>query len=189
MNEQNYYKKRNNDFYTKYTKKEIWQKINPKDPLTIFPFLREMDYPYIAEQWDRYVKRYNPSDGEIIGRYISLMRLTTYKKYTWDDSMLLNEYNKRRTKMYQIIDYRNSGKTSRLMLLAQEHDGVLVCSNPYAMRKKAEDYGLKGFDIISYYDYWNNNYNVNKKCFIDELDSFVASLGNKLSGYSLSLED
>ena len=90
--------------------------------------------------------------------------------------------------MYRIIDNRSSGKTSRLMLLVKEHDGILVCANPYAMREKAHAYGLTGFDIISYSDYLNHNYEFGKECFIDEIEIFLKSLGNNISGYSLSLE-
>lgn len=91
--------------------------------------------------------------------------------------------------MYRILDDRASGKTSRLMLLAKENNGVLVCANPHAMRTKATAYGLTGFDIISYYDYVQHNYDYGKMCFIDELECFVKSLGNNLSGYTLSTED
>ena len=91
--------------------------------------------------------------------------------------------------MYKIIDYRGSGKTSRLMLLAKEHNGVLVCKEPHAMKTKAISYGLTGFDIISYNDYFNTNYEFGKPCFIDELDLYVKFLGNNLSGYTLSIED
>ena len=91
--------------------------------------------------------------------------------------------------MYRIIDNRSSGKTSRLMLLTKEHNGVLVCANPHAMAAKAQAYGLTGFDIISYYDYKNKNYDLNKECFIDELENFVKSFGNKINGYTLSSED
>lgn len=91
--------------------------------------------------------------------------------------------------MYKIIDTRSSGKTGRLMLLAKENNGVFVCANPDAMRVKAQSYGLTGFDIISYYDYLKHNYTYGKMCFIDELDIFVKSLGNNLSGYSLSIDD
>ena len=90
--------------------------------------------------------------------------------------------------MYRIIDNRSSGKTSRLMLLVKEHNGILVCANPYAMREKAHAYGLTGFDIISYSDYLNHNYEFGKECFIDEIEVFLKSLGNNISGYSLSLE-
>lgn len=90
--------------------------------------------------------------------------------------------------MIQIIDERSSGKTSRLMLLAKENDGVLVCANPIAMKDKAYAYGLTGFDIISYCDYIQHNYDYGKQCYIDELEHFVRSLGNNLSGYTLSKE-
>ena len=39
--------------------------------------------------------------------------------------------------MYRIIDKRSSGKTSRLMLLAKENNGIIVCRNPKAMEEKA----------------------------------------------------
>lgn len=38
--------------------------------------------------------------------------------------------------MYRIIDGRGTGKTSRLMLLAKENNGVIVCANPQKMREK-----------------------------------------------------
>ena len=90
--------------------------------------------------------------------------------------------------MYQIIDNRASGKTSRLMLLAQENEGVFVCKDPIIMLQKAEKYGFYNFLIISYKDYLEHNYPYGKMVFIDELDCFVKSLGNNLSGYSISLE-
>lgn len=94
--------------------------------------------------------------------------------------------------MYQIIDKRGTGKTSRLMLLAQEHNGIFVCANPYGMREKAKNYGFSGFEIVSYQDFLKQNYSYyDKMVFIDELELFVKSLGNKfnnLNGYSLSLE-
>jgi hypothetical protein len=35
--------------------------------------------------------------------------------------------------MIRIIDGRGTGKTSRLMLLAKEHNALFVCDNPDAM--------------------------------------------------------
>jgi len=40
--------------------------------------------------------------------------------------------------MIRIIDGRGTGKTSKLMLLAKENNAVFVCSNPRAMKYKAE---------------------------------------------------
>ena len=56
--------------------------------------------------------------------------------------------------MYRIIDGRGTGKTSRLLLLAKENDGIVVCKNPDHMREKAYAYGLTGIDFASYYEYF-----------------------------------
>ena len=91
--------------------------------------------------------------------------------------------------MYRIIEGRGTGKTLRLMLLAKENNGILVCSNPYAMEQKAKAYGFTGFRIIGYHDYLNDIYDLKSEpCFIDELEDFVKWIGNDLSGYTLSLE-
>ena len=91
--------------------------------------------------------------------------------------------------MYRIIENRGTGKTSRLMLLAKENNGILVCANPTAMIEKARSYGLVGFDIISYEDYLDDNYDRQKPCFVDELERFVQFITNTLSGYTLTNED
>ncbi len=91
--------------------------------------------------------------------------------------------------MYRIIDKRGTGKTSRLMLLAKEEGAIIACSNPNAMKIKAEGYGIVGLNFISYYDYVNGNYPKGSMVFVDELDCLVKSLGHNLSGYSLSNED
>lgn len=91
--------------------------------------------------------------------------------------------------MIQIIDIRGSGKTSRLLLLAQETNGILVCSNPMIIKERAELLGLTNIkDIISYQDFIKHNYEYDTPIFIDELELFVKSLGNNFIGYSLSIE-
>ena len=51
--------------------------------------------------------------------------------------------------MYQIIGNNGSGKTKKLMLLAQEHNGVFVCANPHAMKEKAKAYDELQSNILS----------------------------------------
>ena len=91
--------------------------------------------------------------------------------------------------MYRIIDGRGSGKTSRLMLLAKENNGILVCANPYAMREKAYSYGLVGFDIISYSEFIGNMYEKGKPIFIDEMDMFLKHYHSDIMGYTVSEDD
>ena len=92
--------------------------------------------------------------------------------------------------MYRILDTRGSGKTSRLMLLVKENNGILVCADPHSMRVKAHAYGLTGFDIISYNDFKNREYDTTKPCFIDELENYVRFInqGTYIGGYTLSVE-
>jgi hypothetical protein len=89
--------------------------------------------------------------------------------------------------MYQVIDKRGNGKTSRLMLLAKENNGILVCSNSEAMKVKADAYGFNNLEIISYMDYIKYANSFHKPIFIDELEDFVKVLSYyQLAGYSLT---
>lgn len=90
--------------------------------------------------------------------------------------------------MYRIIDGRGTGKTSRLLLLAKENNGIVVCAEPDRMRNKAYAYGITGIDFISYSKF-NPLYRYNKPIFIDELDIFLRRLNRDIQGYTLSNED
>lgn len=92
--------------------------------------------------------------------------------------------------MYKIIDKSGNGKTSRLMLLTKEKNGILVCSNPEAMKVKAYSYGLEDIEIISYFDYINDLDWYNRKpIFIDELEDFLKQVYSSILGFSLTIED
>ena len=92
--------------------------------------------------------------------------------------------------MYRIIDGRGTGKTSRLLLLAKENNGVVVCINPTRIREKAYAYGLTGIDFMSYTEYITNSGKVDKPVYIDNLECFMNCLTrNNLSGFTLSNED
>lgn len=91
--------------------------------------------------------------------------------------------------MIRIIDERSSGKTKRLMQIAQEHNATFVCSNPISMEVKAKAYGLNGIKFISYHDfvttYEDNEY------VIDEIEGLLNTImgKNELIGYSLTIGD
>ena len=82
----------------------------------------------------------------------------------------------------RIVEGRGTGKTKRIMFMAKENNGILVCHNPSAMRSKALAYGLTGFDIISYEDYFKSNcdfviYNNDEDDIDREIDDILHSLG------------
>lgn len=87
--------------------------------------------------------------------------------------------------MYKIIDKRATGKTSRLMLLAKENDGIIVCKDPAHMRVKAYEYGITGIEFISYFDF-KPSYYYNKPVFIDEIDLYFSHLNKDIAGYTIS---
>ena len=91
--------------------------------------------------------------------------------------------------MYHVIGERGTGKTFKLMKLAQEHNGVFVCQNPQAMKQKALNYGLSGFDIISYKEFYRTFDEIHTSYFIDEIDLFFKALESQVIGYSLTLEE
>jgi hypothetical protein len=96
--------------------------------------------------------------------------------------------------MYRIADTKGTGKTSRLLLLAKENNGVVVCMHPEKMKEKAYQYGLTGIDYVSYGEYINflTGYGsrtcVGRKIFIDELEFFLTNFSSDIAGYTVSLE-
>ena len=89
--------------------------------------------------------------------------------------------------MYRIIDGRATGKTSRLMLLAKENNGIIVCKDPTLYIKKAYDYGLTGIKFISYHEF-NSIQRYNCPIYIDEIDMFLKYLNQDIDGYTASVD-
>ena len=91
--------------------------------------------------------------------------------------------------MKQIFDDRASGKTSRLILLAKEAGGIVVCRHPAAMTEKAIGYGITGVDFVSYQDYLNFILSNKKPVFIDELSCFWKYFDPNFIGYTETKEE
>lgn len=82
-----YFRARDGSFYKKHTKEEIYSKINNADPNTFLPYLKELNYPYIEEEWKRtaeYRSEY------CFGRYLAKMRLAGFRHCVYADSENLN---------------------------------------------------------------------------------------------------
>ena len=91
--------------------------------------------------------------------------------------------------MYRIIDGRGTGKTRALMVFAKDTGAKVACSNPEAMRRKAEAYGIIGVDFIPYSDLFTKKYG-HDKIVIDEVESLLHNCTDgRLIGYTLSNED
>ena len=93
--------------------------------------------------------------------------------------------------MTRIIDEQGSGKTKKLMKLAQENNAIFVCENPSAMRYKAKAYGLGNIEFVSYIDFITEDYQ-DEKFVIDEIEHFLISAlatYKNIVGYSLTTGD
>ena len=77
-----YYKKRNNEFYTELTKKDILDKVDINDPNTFLLYLKILDYLFIESIWKhslKYEKNFNFS------KYIARMRLASFRNFGFND--------------------------------------------------------------------------------------------------------
>ena len=90
--------------------------------------------------------------------------------------------------MYRIIGSRGIGKTYRLLEKASEVGGIVVCSNPDAMREKAYTWGFTNLKFMQYKEYIS--YYCEEPVFIDEIENYLKSIsGRTLVGYTYSMED
>ena len=86
--------------------------------------------------------------------------------------------------MIKITGSSSTGKTTRLLLLAKENNGIIVCKNIYKMRNKAYMYGLTGIDFISYNDYICIPKDNTRPIYIDDLSEFLKVYDNNIIGYT-----
>lgn len=86
-----YFKCRDDSYYTKYTKEEIFMMMDSHQKNYISnlkEILKDMDYPYFKNIYDRYVQfniENNFPPEKAIGRYISCMRLRAYKDFGYNE--------------------------------------------------------------------------------------------------------
>ena len=88
--------------------------------------------------------------------------------------------------MYRVVDKRGSGKTSRLILLAKENDGIVASHCPKYIIEKANYFGIQGIKVCSYQELLDKDYDTTLPVFIDDLELFAKFSVAKLGGYSIS---
>ena len=72
-------------------KKCITRHVDNWDPKTFTWILKEIDVPYIEEEWNTLVERYCQDRSKVtgmtvLGRYLSKMKLKQFRDYGWDDT-------------------------------------------------------------------------------------------------------
>ena len=82
-------------------KKCLTMHVDNWDPATFTPILKEVDVPYIPEEWNKLLESYGQDRRKvtgmtILGRYLSKMKLKQFKDYRWKDTEFLQELAEKR---------------------------------------------------------------------------------------------
>lgn len=87
--------------------------------------------------------------------------------------------------MYQDINYRASGRTTRLLAYAREIKAVFIYPSRFA-RKIADSKGYIDVEVMSYDEVLKYGLPKDKPYVIDDIECFVSKVisGGKLAGYS-----
>ena len=92
--------------------------------------------------------------------------------------------------MDKIIGGKSTGKTRRLLEIAKDNNGIVVCENVEEMTKRAHRLGIPGIYFIDYRDYICGLVkNSEKPVYIANINKFLKVFNNNIAGYSLTLEE
>lgn len=85
-------------------KKCLTLHIDNFDPETFLWILKDMDLPYIPEEWNvlrdkAFAKNPNLTGMSVFGKYLSKMKLKQFKEYTWEDSERIQALNEEKKKV------------------------------------------------------------------------------------------
>ena len=89
--------------------------------------------------------------------------------------------------MYRFFGSRSCGKTKMLLEEADKVGGVVICSNPDAMRIKARSWGYENVTFMSYLSAKEET--IPKNSFIDEYERFLKTIQPQLKGYTHTIDE
>lgn len=95
LDEKNFFKTRRTDKHPSGFLPEcktcVTLKVDDGDLMTILPLLKEIDLPYMPSKWRELVQKKPAGGASVFGKYVSMMRMNQYKKYSWADTENLVE--------------------------------------------------------------------------------------------------
>lgn len=84
--EDNFWKKRNGNYHT-VCKSYYRDTVDPYDTSTFLPLLKELDIPYIPDEWNHVIQWSNKEKSKnTVGRYIAKMNLAAFRDMTFQDT-------------------------------------------------------------------------------------------------------
>ena len=88
--------------------------------------------------------------------------------------------------MISIVGNRGTGKTTKLIKYAAEHDMMILTTNSRALREKARSLGYKDVEIIGFGNLKNDDFSFGKKVLVDNAEYVLQTLLDKY--YCLEME-
>lgn len=87
-----------------------------------------------------------------------------------------------------IIGGNSSGKTRKMLEEAKNSGAVVVCKNPLAMRRKADNYGIFGIEFVGYEEISMDIIDSGKVA-VDELGEFFKHhFGVELDSFTMTID-
>jgi hypothetical protein len=91
-----------NEGKLKQCKKCLTMHVDNWNPDTYLWILKEIDVPYVPEEWNKLLAKYGVDKAKltgmsILGRYLSKMKLNQYNKYRWSHTEHLQELANKKT--------------------------------------------------------------------------------------------
>ena len=75
----------------------LGQQINHYYPQSFQWVFQTLDYPFLKYEWDILMRRYADRGAKaVLGRYLSKMKLMSYRNYRYKDSEFLNQCAQKR---------------------------------------------------------------------------------------------
>lgn len=108
-------------------KKCLTMHVDNWNPETFTPILKEVDVPYIPEEWNKLLESYGQDRRKvtgmtILGRYLSKMKLKQFKDYRWKDTEFLQELAEKRLRE----TLERQGKDIQEITLAIEEQKAVI---------------------------------------------------------------
>ena len=120
-------------------KKCLTMHVNNWDPDTFTPILKEVDVPYIPEEWNKLLASYGKDPRKvtgmtILGRYLSKMKLRQWNDFRWKDTEFLAQLAEK--ELRETLE-RQGKDIQEITVAVEESKAILPNPNPEPSTEKS----------------------------------------------------
>lgn len=91
--------------------------------------------------------------------------------------------------MNKIFGGRGTGKTIKMLEMADNADCIIVAKDPQSLREKAFALGFKNVEIVSYDDYYYNYGQYSKPAYIHDIEKYLKFIHmGHIKGFTCSVD-